>query len=132
MNSALLDYLVSHCKLHHHFITLKRFLLLEDGEFGQALSDRLCHQLSFGRDWRPLCSPSFLNPLLVSCLEASLQGHSVSPAKLSFFVKYQPNTMHANGKCLQAIEKCNHLIIFSPAVKALDFLELKYEVSFSP
>lgn len=99
VNQALLDHLISHCQLDHHFLALKRFLLLEDGEFGHALSTKLCQQLHFGSDWQVLCSPSFLNPLLASALEFSLHHHSLSaPIQLGFSLLYQPHNIHCNGE----------------------------------
>lgn len=127
MNKSLLDYLVTHCQLNQHFLTLKRFLLLEDGEFGHSLSTQLSQQLSFGREWRPLCSPCFLNPLLLSALRTSLHHNSPFASKLSFALKYQPHTVRVNGKSLYAT--CEYCFpIKSSAVKALDFLQLKYKV----
>lgn len=128
VNSSLLDYFYSHCQLHHHFLTLKRFLLLEDGEFGHALSTKLCEKLSCASDWRELASPSFLNPLLVSSLEASLHCQSVS-SQLSFSLKYQPHTIHTNGIATSFSSFSIFPLSLPTAVKALDFLELKYKVS---
>ena len=129
MNKSVLDYLVTHCQLHQHFLTLKRFLLLEDGEFGHSLSTQLSQQLSFGKDWRLLCSPSFLNPLLLSALEASLNSNSSFANKLSFALKYQPHTVHVNGKSTN-MYKFSFPSCLCLAVKALDFLQLKYKVWF--
>lgn len=113
VNGALLDYLFTHCQLHQHFLSLKKFLLLEDGEFGHSLSTQLCQQLSFGEDWRPLCSPSFLNPLLVSAVESSLSHDSVFTNRLSFSLKYLPHTVHANGESVLLYTQLTWFILLS-------------------
>ena len=46
MNSALLDYFLTSCHVTTHFLSLKRFLLLEDGEFAHTLSSHLFNKVS--------------------------------------------------------------------------------------
>ena len=41
VNTAIVDYYTTDLNIMTHFITLKRFLLLEDGEFANTLSSRL-------------------------------------------------------------------------------------------
>lgn len=74
--------------------------MLEDGEFGHALSTQLCDELMSGRDWRILYSPSFLRSLLVSSLEASIHRDSVDSTSLHFTTKYEPSPKHPNGTWL--------------------------------
>ena len=81
-----------------HFVALKRYLLMEDGEFGHSLASRLFDELTFGRKWRHLCSASFLNPLLSAALGGSLHGRSPEAGRLSFALKYQPTAVKAHCK----------------------------------
>lgn len=41
VNAAIVDYFMEDLSLVDHFVSLRRFLFLEDGEFGQRLSDLL-------------------------------------------------------------------------------------------
>ncbi|XP_064400242.1 uncharacterized protein LOC135346526 isoform X2 [Halichondria panicea] len=112
VNEALLRYFLSECHITHHFNVIKWFLLLEDGEFGHALSTRLCEELTHGRDWRVLVSPSFLNPLLSTALEVSVHSRCPEAQRISFALKYRPTSLNTH------------------AIDALEFLQLKYEVDW--
>ena len=46
MNQAVVEYLVEEKEIMKHFTALKRFLLLEDGEFAHVLTTRLFEQVS--------------------------------------------------------------------------------------
>ena len=98
MQEVLLDHFIHQCQLQKHFLAVKRFLLLEDGEFGHALSTKLCGELSSGRDWRVLYSPSFLRSLLVSSVEASINRDSVDVTCLHLSTRGEPKPIHPNGK----------------------------------
>ncbi len=97
VNEALLRYFLSECRIRHHFHVIKWFLLLEDGEFGHALSTRLCEELTHGRSWRVLVSPSFLNPLLSAALEVSVHSHCPEAKRISFALKYRPTSINPHG-----------------------------------
>ena len=61
VNAALLDHFLTSCHVTSHFLSLKRFLLLEDGEFAYSLSTQLFHKVS-----NSLSLPFFSN----NCLSA--------------------------------------------------------------
>ena len=48
MNKAVVDYFFVELNLGAHFEALRRFLLMEDGEFAQSLSDLLFEKVSPG------------------------------------------------------------------------------------
>ncbi len=93
VNEALLRYFLLECRIKHHFDVIKWFLLLEDGEFGHALSTRLCEELTHGRSWKVLISPSFLNPLLSAALEVSVHSRCPEAKRISFALKYRPTSI---------------------------------------
>lgn len=97
VNQALLEYFFNNCTIKSHFVALKRFLLLEDGEFAHVLSTGLCEQLAYGSSWRSLCSSSFLNPLLSFALESSVHGRCPQAQRLAFKLKHQPSMIHNHG-----------------------------------
>ncbi len=107
VNEALLRYFLSECHITHHFNVIKWFLLLEDGEFGHALSTRLCEELTHGRDWRVLVSPSFLNPLLSTALEVSVHSRCPEAQRLSFALKYRPTSVNTHGEYCTHTSSCS-------------------------
>ena len=114
VNEALLRYFLSECHITHHFNVIKWFLLLEDGEFGHALSTRLCEELTHGRDWRVLVSPSFLNPLLSTALEVSVHSRCPEAQRISFALKYRPTSLNTHGGHVQLLEILAPLHKFTP------------------
>lgn len=46
VNTALVRYFTTELAIQEHFLTLKSFLLLEDGEFGHALTTSLFEEVS--------------------------------------------------------------------------------------
>lgn len=48
MNKAVVDYFFVELNLGAHFEALRHFLLMEDGEFAQSLSDLLFEKVSSG------------------------------------------------------------------------------------
>ena len=45
VNTALVNHFINDLEIKNHFILLKRYLLLEDGEFANVLSSKLFHQV---------------------------------------------------------------------------------------
>ena len=137
MNKALLDHFLGACSIQTHFTAIKRFLLLEDGEFGHVLCSGLCEELAYGARPLYLCSSSFLNPLLRRALESSLHGHTAQAQRLAFNLKHRPTIIHTQGQNFYN-SYASYLIaasflfpcIMSAAIDALEFLELKYEVEW--
>ena len=62
MNSALLDHFMTSCHMTNHFHSLKKFLLLEDGEFAHSLATGLFQEVSLLSPFPP--SPHLLFSLL--------------------------------------------------------------------
>ena len=77
---------------------MRWFLLLEDGEFGHVLSTRLCEELSCSRNWKRLCSSSFLNPIMTAALEVSLHSQCPEAQRISFALKFQPKSVDTHGQ----------------------------------
>lgn len=98
VNEALLNHFLDSCDIKTHFVAIKRYLLMEDGEFSHVISSRLCEQLNYSSSSRYLCSPSFLNPLLTFALESSLHGHLPEAQRLAFKLKHQPKLIHTHGE----------------------------------
>lgn len=46
VNSIILKYFMQDLKIGEHFEAIRLFLLLEDGEFGHALTDSLFHKVN--------------------------------------------------------------------------------------
>lgn len=140
MNKAAVDYFFVELGLEAHFEALRHFLLMEDGEFAQSLSDllfekvtpgrgagvaagrgrragpprdsrALSRQLGAGQTPGELLSPLVLNSVLSKALQYSLRGDTPYADNLSFALKFLPEAFAPN------------------APDVLSCLELRYKVS---
>ncbi|KAM8979020.1 gamma-tubulin complex component 6 isoform X2 [Sarcophilus harrisii] len=112
VNKAVVDYFFVELSLEKHFEALRHFLLMEDGEFAQSLSDLLFEKLGSGQTPGEFLNPLVLNSFLTKALQYSLHGDTKLAANLSFALKYLPEVFTAN------------------APDALSCLELRYKVDW--
>ncbi|XP_007502809.1 gamma-tubulin complex component 6 [Monodelphis domestica] len=112
VNKAVVDYYFVELHLEKHFEALRHFLLMEDGEFAQSLSDLLFEKLGSGQTPGELLNPLVLNSFLTKALQYSLHGDTKLAANLSFALKYLPDAFTSN------------------APDALSCLELRYKVDW--
>ncbi|KAK2121925.1 Gamma-tubulin complex component 6 [Saguinus oedipus] len=114
VNKAAVDYFFVELHLEAHYEALRHFLLMEDGEFAQSLSDLLFEKLGAGQTPGELLNPLVLNSVLSKALQCSLHGDTPHASNLSLALKYLPE-------------------VFAPnAPDVLSCLELRYKVSSSP
>uniref|UniRef100_A0A8C8ZXU8 Gamma-tubulin complex component 6 n=1 Tax=Prolemur simus TaxID=1328070 RepID=A0A8C8ZXU8_PROSS len=112
VNKAAVDYFFVELHLEAHCEALRHFLLMEDGEFAQSLSDLLFEKLGAGQTPGELLNPLVLNSILSKALQYSLHGDSPHAANLSFALKFLPE-------------------VFTPnAPDVLNCLELRYKVDW--
>ncbi|XP_045411310.1 gamma-tubulin complex component 6 isoform X2 [Lemur catta] len=112
VNKAAVDYFFVELHLEAHCEALRHFLLMEDGEFAQSLSDLLFEKLGAGQTPGELLNPLVLNSVLSKALQYSLHGDSPHAANLSFALKFLPE-------------------VFTPnAPDVLSCLELRYKVDW--
>ncbi|XP_077908430.1 gamma-tubulin complex component 6 isoform X7 [Ictidomys tridecemlineatus] len=112
VNQAAVDYFFAELHLEAHFEALRHFLLMEDGEFAQSLSDLLFEKLGAGQTPGELLNPLVLNCILSKALQYSLHGDTPHATNLSFALKYLPE-------------------VFAPnAPDVLSCLELRYKVDW--
>ncbi|XP_053572612.1 gamma-tubulin complex component 6 [Bombina bombina] len=112
VNKAIVDYYFVELKMEKHFEAIRHFLLMEDGEFAQSLSDLLFEKLGSGQAPTELLNPLVLNSILNKSLQYSLHGDSNLASNLSFALKYLPEVFTAT------------------APDTLSCLELKYKVDW--
>ncbi|XP_016067182.1 PREDICTED: gamma-tubulin complex component 6 isoform X2 [Miniopterus natalensis] len=112
VNRAAVDYFFVELQLQAHFEALRHFLLMEDGEFAQSLSDLLFEKLGAGQTPGELLNPLVLNAVLRKALQFSLHGDSPLAANLSFALKFLPEAFVPN------------------APDVLSCLELRYKVDW--
>ncbi|KAM6304095.1 gamma-tubulin complex component 6 isoform 2-T3 [Podargus strigoides] len=112
VNKAIVDYYFVELNVEKHFEALRHFLLMEDGEFAQSLSDLLFEKLGSGQTPGELLNPLVLNSILNKALQYSLHGDSQLASNLSFALKYLPEAFKPN------------------APDALSCLELRYKVDW--
>ncbi|XP_017601444.1 PREDICTED: gamma-tubulin complex component 6 isoform X6 [Corvus brachyrhynchos] len=112
VNKAIVDYYFVELNVEKHFEALRHFLLMEDGEFAQSLSDLLFEKLGSGQTPGELLNPLVLNSILNKALQYSLHGDTQLASNLSFALKYLPEMFKPN------------------APDALSCLELRYKVDW--
>ncbi|XP_070611488.1 gamma-tubulin complex component 6 [Erythrolamprus reginae] len=112
VNKAIVDYYFVELNVEKHFEALRHFLLMEDGEFAQSLSDLLFEKLGSGQTPGELLNPLVLNSILNKALQYSLHGDSHLASNLSFALKYLPDMFKPN------------------APDALNCLDLRYKVDW--
>ncbi|XP_041966366.1 gamma-tubulin complex component 6 isoform X2 [Alosa sapidissima] len=112
VNKAVVDYFFVELCVERHFEALRHFLLMEDGEFAQSLSDLLFEKLGSGQTPGELLTPLVLNSILNKALQYSLHGDSALAANFTFALRYLPETFHPH------------------APDSLNCLELRYKVDW--
>uniref|UniRef100_A0AAY4E883 Gamma-tubulin complex component 6 n=1 Tax=Denticeps clupeoides TaxID=299321 RepID=A0AAY4E883_9TELE len=112
VNKAVVDYFFVELGVERHFEALRHFLLMEDGEFAQSLSDLLFEKLGNGQTPGELLTPLVLNSILNKALQYSLHGDSALAANFTFALRFLPETFHPH------------------APDSLNCLELRYKVDW--
>ncbi|KAJ8250007.1 hypothetical protein COCON_G00232230 [Conger conger] len=112
VNKAVVDYFFVELGVERHFEALRHFLLMEDGEFAQSLSDLLFEKLRSGPTPGELLTPLVLNSILSKALQYSLHGDIALASSFSFALRFVPETFHPL------------------APDALNCLELRYKVDW--
>ncbi|MGH0163667.1 UNVERIFIED_CONTAM: hypothetical protein FKN15_047666 [Acipenser sinensis] len=112
VNKAIVDYYFMELNMERHCEALRHFLLMEDGEFAQSLSDLLFEKLGSGQTPGELLNPLVLNSILNKSLQYSLHGDSQLAANLTFALRFLPESFHPH------------------APDALACLELRYKVDW--
>ncbi|XP_058500752.1 gamma-tubulin complex component 6 [Solea solea] len=112
VNKAVVDYFFVELGVERHFEALRHFLLMEDGEFAQSLSDLLFEKLGSGQTPGELLTPFVLNSILSKALQYSLHGDTPLAANFTFALRFFPETFHPH------------------APDSLNCLELRYRVDW--
>uniref|UniRef100_A0A667XMT3 Gamma-tubulin complex component 6 n=1 Tax=Myripristis murdjan TaxID=586833 RepID=A0A667XMT3_9TELE len=112
VNKAVVDYFFVELGVERHFEALRHFLLMEDGEFAQSLSDLLFEKLGSGQTPGELLTPLVLNNILSKALQYSLHGDSALATNFTFALRFLPETFHPH------------------APDSLNCLELRYKVDW--
>ncbi|KAM6961186.1 gamma-tubulin complex component 6 [Aplochiton taeniatus] len=111
VNKAVVDYIFVELGVDRHFEALRHFLLMEDGEFAQSLSDLLFEKLGSGQTPGELLTPLVLNSILSKALQYSLHGDSALAANFTFALRFFPETFHPHApdslNCLELRYKVN-------------------------
>ncbi|KAM3609769.1 uncharacterized protein V6R79_020146 [Siganus canaliculatus] len=112
VNKAVVDYFFVELRAERHFEALRHFLLMEDGEFAQSLSDLLFEKLVSGQTPGELLTPLVLNSILSKALQYSLHGDTPLAGNFTFALRFLPETFHPH------------------APDSLNCLELRYKVDW--
>ncbi|KAK5927706.1 hypothetical protein CgunFtcFv8_012834 [Champsocephalus gunnari] len=112
VNKAVVDYFFVELGVERHFEALRHFLLMEDGEFAQSLSDLLFEKMGSGQTPGELLTPFVLNSILSKALQYSLHGDTPLAGNFTFALRFLPETFHPH------------------APDSLNCLELRYKVDW--
>ncbi|XP_015249037.1 PREDICTED: gamma-tubulin complex component 6 [Cyprinodon variegatus] len=112
VNKAVVDYFFVELGVEKHFEALRHFLLMEDGEFAQSLSDLIFEKMASGQTPGELLTPLVLNSILSKALQYSLHGDTPLASNFTFALRFLPETFHPH------------------APDSLNCLELRYKVDW--
>ncbi|XP_054884957.1 gamma-tubulin complex component 6 isoform X2 [Poeciliopsis prolifica] len=112
VNKAIVDYFFVELGVERHFEALRHFLLMEDGEFAQSLSDLIFEKMASGQTPGELLTPLVLNSILSKALQYSLHGDTPLAPNFTFALRFLPETFHPH------------------APDSLNCLELRYKVDW--
>ncbi|CAL9696549.1 unnamed protein product [Knipowitschia caucasica] len=112
VNKAVVDFFFTELGVEKHFEALRHFLLMEDGEFAQSLSDLIFEKMGSGQTPGELLTPLVLNSILNKALQYSLHGDSPLASNFTFALRFLPETFHPH------------------APDSLNCLELRYKVDW--
>ncbi|XP_016524260.1 gamma-tubulin complex component 6 isoform X1 [Poecilia formosa] len=112
VNKAIVDYFFVDLGVERHFEALRHFLLMEDGEFAQSLSDLIFEKMASGQTPGELLTPLVLNSILSKALQYSLHGDTPLAPNFTFALRFLPETFHPH------------------APDSLNCLELRYKVDW--
>lgn len=79
LNRVCVSYLVTELRLYDHLEALTNYYCFQDGEFGQALCDAICHKLKSPAEF---LNPRTLNWILSQALSSSLRGECAEARNL--------------------------------------------------
>jgi len=112
VDDASIEYMMGSLQIEVHFDAFRKYLLLEDGEFGLSLCIQIFDK-AFGGLLTPkeLCNPAILNSIISQALQFSVFADKLELSrKLSFSLKFIPEFFNSTD------------------INSLDFLQLKYKV----
>ncbi|XP_065674237.1 gamma-tubulin complex component 6 isoform X2 [Hydra vulgaris] len=111
VNKSVVQYFIGDLDIEVHFDAFRKFLLLEDGEFGHSLCSQLFSKVSSGMNPQDFCNSIHLNNIIIEALRISLYASRIKYSnQLAFSLKSLPEHFNVSE------------------VSVLDFLELRYEV----
>ncbi|XP_075526175.1 gamma-tubulin complex component 6 isoform X3 [Dermacentor variabilis] len=112
LNRVCVSYLVIELRLYDHLEALTNYFCFQDGEFGQALCDAICHKLkSPMRSPAEFFNPRTLNWILSQALSSSLHGESAEAANLN-------------------LDACSIPFVIPPGQNIMNCLSMSYKVEW--
>ncbi|GFN97087.1 gamma-tubulin complex component [Plakobranchus ocellatus] len=112
VNSAIVNYFTSELRIDDHFVALRRYLLMADGDFSEILANILFEKLSTNPLPQEIFNPVFLNGALTKAVRSSIYSDDKHMLNLSFALNSMPTVLMPN------------------APNSLSCLELRYTVQW--
>ncbi|KAL5014919.1 hypothetical protein ScPMuIL_009189 [Solemya velum] len=105
VNESVINYFTVDLQIDGYFKALRRYLLMEDGDFAQNISDFLMEKLSMKINPHQLLNPVFLNTTLTKALRSSMHADDKYADNLSFAIRYLPKVLNMmNHDTLDCLE----------------------------
>ncbi|WAR25208.1 GCP6-like protein [Mya arenaria] len=90
LEAHLVEYFLADLRIEDHFLALRRYLCMADGDFSEILCDLLMEKLGTNPRPRDLINPMFLNNCLNKAVRLSVNADDKYADNLSFLHKYVP------------------------------------------
>ncbi|KAL4226032.1 Gamma-tubulin complex component 6 [Mactra antiquata] len=93
VNESLVRYFLTDLQIEEHFMALRRYLCMGDGDFSEILCDLLMDKLGTNPRPQDIINPIFLNNCLNKAIRLSVNADDKYADNVSFIHKYLPRTM---------------------------------------
>ncbi|XP_045164903.2 gamma-tubulin complex component 6-like [Mercenaria mercenaria] len=93
VNESLVRYFLADLQIEDHFMALRRYLCMGDGDFSEILCDLLMEKLGTNPRPQDLVNPMFLNNCLNKAVRLSVNADDKYADNVSFIHKYLPRTL---------------------------------------
>lgn len=90
VNESLVRYFLADLQIEEHFMALRRYLCMADGDFSEILCDLLMEKLGTSPRPQDLFNPMFLNNCLNKAVRLSVNADDKYAENVSFIHKYLP------------------------------------------
>ncbi len=98
VQDAIVRYFFDHLQIGVHFAAFRKYLLLEDGEFGHSLCNQIFDKAFIGVSPKEFCIPTVLNNMISKAMQLSLFADKIEFSRqFTFSLKSIPEVLRSTG-----------------------------------